>query len=149
MALKKKLSPAAHAASMMKAISSAQDSAMKAFSDWGKSAQKAVVTSEKHLAATAKQVNRLQARASNALKRVQKAKAKQVKAIANNARKLVLADLAAARAALKSARDSHATAKAAHKIFQLVEKSVANGIKAAEKAAKPKKLRRRIKKLVA
>ena len=104
MALKKKLTPAAHAATMQKAISSAQDNAMKAFSDWGKSTQKAVTTTEKNLAAAAKKVGSLQIRASKALKRVQKAKAKQVKAIANDARKLVQAELATARSILKSAR---------------------------------------------
>lgn len=149
MALKKKLSPAAQAASMMKAISSAQDSAMKAFADWGKSTQKAVTTAEKQLAAAAKKVSRLQTSAAKSLKRVQKAKAKQVKAIASDARKRVQAELAAARTVLTSARESHAAAKAAHKVFQFVEKSVANGVKAAEKAAKPKKTRRRVKKLVA
>jgi hypothetical protein len=149
MAFKKQLSPAAHAASVMKAISSAQNSAMQAFSGWGKTTQKAVTTAEKNLAATAKKVNRMKSRAAKALKRVQKAKAKEVKAIASNARKLVQVELASARAALKTARDSHVIAKAAHKVFQLVETSVASGVKAAEKAAQPKKRRRRITKLAA
>lgn len=145
MAYKKKLSPAAHAAAVMKAISSAQHSAMQAFSGWGKITRKTVTTAEKHLAATAKKVSRMKTRAAKALKRVKKAKTKDVKAVAVNARKLVQVELASARATLKEARDTHATAKAAHKLFQLVEKSVANGVKAAEKAAQPKKRRRRPK----
>lgn len=148
MASKKKLSAAAHAASVMKAISSAQTGAMQAFSSWGKTTHKAVVTAEKSLAASSKKVSRMQARAAKALKRVQKAKAKQVKTIASNARKLIQTELAIARDAMKMARNSHITAKAAHKVFQIVEKSMANGVKAAEKAAKPKKRRRRIKKQV-
>jgi len=138
MAFKKKLSPATHAASVMKAISSAQNHAMQAFSGWGKLTQKSVTTAEKNLAATAKKVSRMQTRAAKALKRVKKAKSKEVKAIAANARKLLQVELTSARAALKTARDSHATAKAAHKVFQLVEKSVASGVKAAQKAAQPK-----------
>ena len=77
MAIKKKLTPAAHAASLMKVSTSAQDNAMKAFAAWGKSAQKAVTTLEKHLASASKQVSRMQLRMTKSLKRVQKAKAKQ------------------------------------------------------------------------
>lgn len=149
MAVKKKLSAAAHAASVMKAISSAQTSAMQAFSGWGKTTHKAVTVAEKNLAAASKKVSRMQARAAKALRRVQKAKAKQVKVVAGNARKLVQTELAIAREAMKMARNSHITAKAAHKVFQVVEKSMADGVKAAEKAAQPDKRRRRSKKPMA
>jgi len=107
-----------------------------------------VTTTEKHLVATAKQVSRLQARTSKALKRVQRAKAKQVKAVANNIRKMVLSKLVAARAALTSIRDTHATAKVAHKISQQVEKSVKKRGEGSRKGGKAKKPRRRAKKLV-
>jgi hypothetical protein len=153
MAFKKKTPPAARAANVLKTISSAQDSAMQAFSSWGKATQKALTTSEKNLAAASKKANRMKARATNALKRVQRAKAKQVKAIANDARKLVQAELSSARDTLKTARESHAAAKAAHKLYQLVEQGVAGGVQAAEKmaakATRPKSLRRRFKKLIA
>jgi hypothetical protein len=149
MAFKKKLSPAARAASVMKAISSAEKTAMQAVSTWGKTTEKALVTSERNLAAASKKAGRIKTRATNALKRVQRAKAKQVKTIASDARKLVQIELASARATLKAARESHATAKAAHKLYQLVEKGVANGVQAAEKALQPKKLRRRIRNMLA
>ncbi len=148
MAFKKKFSPAARAASVMKAIGSAEKTAMQAVAGWGKTTRKALVTSEKHLAATSRQAARLKSRAANALKRVQRARAKQVKEIAGEARKRVQAELAAARDRLKTARESHAAAKAAHKLFQLVEKGVVSGVQAAEKAAQPKKLRRRLRKMI-
>jgi hypothetical protein len=91
----------------------------------------------------------MKARAATALKRVQRAKAKQVKAVASDARKLVQTELASARAALKTARESHVAAKTAHKLYQLVEKGVASGVQAAEKATQPKKLRRRLRKMIA
>ena len=149
MAFKKKLSPAARAASVMKAILSAEKTAMQAVSGWGKTTEKAFIASEKNLAAASKKAGRIKTRAGNALKRVQRAKAKEVKAIASDARKLVQTELASARAVLKTARESHAVAKAAHKLFQLVEKGVASGVQAAEKAAQPKRLRRRLGKMIA
>ena len=149
MAFKKKLSPAARAASVMKAILSAEKTAMQAVAGWGKTTEKAFIASEKNLAAASKRAGRIKTRAGNALKRVQRAKAKEVKAIASDARKLVQTELASARAVLKTARESHAVAKAAHKLFQLVEKGVASGVQAAEKAAQPKRLRRRLGKMIA
>jgi hypothetical protein len=148
MAFKTKFSPAARAASVMKAISSAEKSAMQAVAGWGKTTEKALAASEKSLAAASKKAGRLKTRAADALKRVQRAKAKQVKAVASDARKLVQTELASARATLKSARESHAAAKAAHRLFQLVEKGVASGLQAAEKAAQPKTLRRRLRKMI-
>ena len=149
MALKTNLSPAARAASVMKAITSAEKTAMQAFSGWGKATGKALGTSEKNLATDSRQVDRFRVRAANALKRLQRAKAKQARAIASDVRKLAQSELVSARAALKTARESHAAAKAAHKIFQLVEKGVASGVQAAEKAAQPAKLRRRLRKMMA
>ena len=149
MAFKTKLSPAARAASVMKAISSAEKTAMQAVAGWGKTTEKALGASEKNLAAASRKAGRLKTRATNALKRVQRAKVKQVKTIASDAHKLVQTELASARAALKAARESHATAKAARKLFQLVEKGVVSGVQAAEKAAQPKKLRRRLRKMIA
>lgn len=146
MALKKILSPAARAASVMKAISSAEKTAMQAVAGWGKTTQKAFTASERNLATASKRASRLKTRAANALKRVQRAKAKQVKAIASDARKRVQTELASARATLKTVRESHATAKAAHKLFQLVEKGVVSGVQAAEKAAQPRRFRRRLRK---
>ena len=148
MALKKILSPAARAASVAKAISSAEQTAMRAVAGWGKTTKKMYVASERNLSVASKKAGRLKTRAANALTRVQRAKAKQVKDIASEARKLVQTELASARAALKAARESHATAKAAHKLFQLVEKGVVSGVQAAEKAAQPKKLRRRLRKMI-
>jgi hypothetical protein len=107
MAFKKKLSPAARAASVMKAISSAEKSAMQAVAGWGKTTEKALSASEKNLAAASKRAGRMKTRATNALKRVQRAKAKEVKAIASDARKLVQTELASARATLKAARIGH------------------------------------------
>src|SRR4030042_1336983 len=120
MAFKKKFSPAARAASIMKAISSAEKTAMQAVAGWGKTTGKALITSEKSLAAASSKAGRLKARAANALKRVQRAKAKQVKAIAGDARKLAQTELASARATLKPARESHPAPKAARRLFQLV-----------------------------
>lgn len=152
MAFKSKHSPAARAASVLKTISSAQHTAMQAFSSWGKATAKAVTASERNLAAATKKAGRIKTRAANALTRVQRARAKQVKAVAGNARKLVQAELTSARAALKSARESHAAAKAAHKLYQLVEKGMASGLQAAENVAaqaiKPRRLRRRLRKLI-
>ena len=148
MAFKKKLSPAARAASVMKVIASAEHTAMQAVAGWGRTTEKALTASERNLAAASRKAGRLKARAANALKRVQRTKAKQVKAIASDARKLVQVELASARDTLKSARESHAAAKAAHKLFQLVEKGVMSGLHAAEKAAQPKRLRRRLKKII-
>lgn len=151
MAFKGKSSPAARAASVLKAISSSQDATMQALSSWGKATEKAVSASERNLAAASRKAGRIKARAGKALKRVQRAKARQVKAIASDARKLVLAELASAGDALKTARESHAAAKAAQKLFKLVEKGMASGVQAAEKvaakAARPKRLRRTLRKL--
>ena len=138
MAFKTKLSPAARAASVMKAISSAEQTAMQAVAGWGKTTQRALSASERNLAAASKKAGRIKTRAANAFKRVQRAKAKQVKAIARDARKLAQTELASARATLKTARESHAAAKAAHKLFQLVEQGVASAVQAAEKAVQPK-----------
>ena len=146
MAIKKKLSPAARAASVMKAIASAEKSAMQAFFSWGRTTEKAVAASERELAASARKAGSIRTRAGNALKRVQRARAKDVKAVASNARKLILADLANARAALKTARESHASAKAAQKLFLMIAKGMASGVQAAEKAAQPRKSRRRRRK---
>jgi hypothetical protein len=148
MVFKRKLSPAARAASVMKAISSAEKTAMQAVSGWGKTTGKALSVSQKNLATASRRASSLQARAANALKRVRRARAKQVKAIAGNARKLVQTELASARANLKVVREAYATAKAAHKLFLLVEKGVVSGVQAAEKAARPKGLRRRLRKMI-
>ncbi len=152
MALKKKYSPAAQAASVMKAISSAEKSAMQAVSGWGQTTKKAVAASERNLAAATRKAGQLKTRAANALKRAQKAKAKQAKAVANKARKRVQAELASARSTLKTARESHAANKAAHKLYQMVEKGMADGVRAAEKiaakATRPKRLGRRLRKIL-
>jgi hypothetical protein len=152
MAFKKKLAPAARATSVLKTIASAQEGAMQAFSSWGKATEKAVIASERNLALASRKAGRMKARAANALKRMQRAKAKQVKAVAGDARKLVQTELASARATLKTARESHAAAKAAHKLYRLVEQGMASGVQAAEKlaakAGQPKKLRRRLRKLI-
>ena len=83
MAFRKKSLAAASAASMLKAISSAEKTAMQAVSGWGKTTRKAVTASEKNLAAATRTAGRMKARAGSALKRVQRAKAKQVKAAAS------------------------------------------------------------------
>lgn len=149
MALKKKFSPSARAASVFRAISSAEETAMQAFSSWGKTTEKAVIASERNLAAASRKAVRIKTRAARALKRVQRARAKQVKAIASDARKTATTELASARAALKTARESHAAARAARRLFQMVEKGVTTGMQAAEKATRPKRLRRRLRKLIA
>lgn len=152
MAFRRKLTPAARAASVLKSISSAQESAMQAFSSWGKATEKAVNASERNLATAARKAARMNARAAKALKRTQRAKAKQVKAVARKARKLAQSELASARATLKGARESHATAKAARKLYRLVAKGMADGVQAAEKVAgkavRPRKLRRRLRRLI-
>jgi len=135
MTFKKKLSPAARAASVVKTILSAEKNAMQALAGWGKTTRMALVASEKNLAVASKKAGRIKTRAANALKRVKRAKVKEAKVIANNARKLVQAELISARDTLKLARESHAATKAAHKIFQLVEKGVTSGVKSAEQAA--------------
>lgn len=152
MAFRRKLTPAARAASVVKSISSAQESAMQAFSSWGRATKKAVDVSERNLAAAARKAARMNARAAKALKRMQRAKAKQVKAVARDARKLAQTELASARATLQAARESHAAAKAAHKLYRLVEQGMASGMQAAEKlaakAAPRRGLRGRLRRLV-
>ena len=149
MVRKKKSSASARGASAIKAISSAQKAAVGAFAGWGKAVTRASSTAEKNVAAAFRKTASLKNRAVKALKRVKKARAAEVKAVARDARQRVLTDLAAARATLTSARQSHATSKAAHKLFQLIEKGMAGGKKIAEKAAakaaKPKRRRRRRK----
>jgi len=68
----------------MKAISSAEKSAMQAFSGWVK-LREALIASEK-ISPRHPKGGRVKTRAANALKRVQRARAKQVKAIASDAR---------------------------------------------------------------
>ena len=125
---------------------------MKAFADWGKAVEKGMTLAEKDLARAAKKATALKNRAAKTLARVKRAKTKELKSAARDAHKLVRNELAAAKAVVTGARESHASAKAAKKLFSVVEKSLANGIKSAEKAvakaAKPKR-RRRFKKLIA
>jgi hypothetical protein len=147
MASKKKSTAATRSASVLTAISSAEKSAAQAFAAWGKAVEKAIATTEKNLVGATKKATSVRARAGKALLRVRKAKGASAKANARNARKGVLANVAAANATLDAARESHAASKAAQKLYQLIEKSMAGGIKLAEKAAakaaKPRKRRRR------
>ncbi len=149
MATKKKPSAAARGASVIKAITAAEKTAAKTFADWSKAVNKAVATTEKVAAAAARKSAGFKKRSASSLARVKKARSSEVKAVARNARKAVLTELSAANAALKSARESLATSKAAHKLFSLVEKGMHSGMqmaeKAAAKAAKPKRRRRRRK----
>jgi transketolase len=152
MATKKKSSTKASGASIVKAIAAAEKAAAKTFADWGKSVNKAITSTEKAAAAAARKSAGFKKRSTKILARIKKARSNEVKVAARNARKAVLTQLSAANDTLKSARASHATSKAAHKLFTLVEKGMHSGMlmaeKAAAKAAKPKRRRRRRKQAV-
>ena len=149
MATKKKPSAAARGASIIKAVAAAEKAAAKTFADWGKAVNKAVTTTEKAAKTAARKSTGFKKRSASGLARVKKARSSEVKTAARNARKAVLTQLSAANAELKAARMAHATTKAAHKLFSLVEKGMLSGMlmaeKAAAKAAKPKRRRRRRK----
>lgn len=149
MAAKKKLSPAAHGASAIKAIAAAEKAAVKAFADWGHTVEKAVTATDKMMTAAAKKTASIRKRSAKTLARVKKARSAPVKVVARDARRVVLAQLADANATLTTTRAALAATKAAQKLFHLVEKGMTSGMQAAEKAvaqaAKPKRRRRRRK----
>lgn len=141
MARTKKASLSTRGTSAIKAVSSAQKTAVQALAGWGRTVRRAVATTERGLSAATRKTARIKARSGVALDRIRHAKAAPVKAAARAARNRLLVELAAARRILTAARESYAAAKAAQQLFRTIEKGMASGVKEAEKAARPKRLR--------